>query len=429
MGANFLRFKPEEPPKVSAQDGALRVVIKETLFNRRISVQSDLVVLVEGMVPRHDVAELNATLSITRSPDGFFQEAHPKMNPLDTFSDGIFIGGTAQGPKDIIDTISQASGAAAKAAIPLSRGKVLIDLVTATVDEDLCVGCGRCVDVCPYHALTSKPETGLVEVTEVKCKGCGSCAATCPVGAMQLRHLQRQPNLRDGGESDKRMTEVAKMTEFVPRIVAFCCNYCAYAAADLAGVSRMQYPPQIRIIRVPCSGKVDMTYLLRAFESGADGVVVAGCLEGGCHFVEGNFHEKARVNFARDMLAAVGIDPARLEMFNFSSSMAPRFIEIVNEVTERITKLGPAFPKKVKFTDREGLTKREFLYKMLANLATKTPDKPLIVPEKLKEFGRIEYEATKCIGCKKCKDKCEEQAIDFQRTFDLSKIVSQKGNS
>jgi F420-non-reducing hydrogenase iron-sulfur subunit len=222
------------------------------------------------------------------------------------------------------------------------------------------------------------------------------------------------------------MTEVTKMTEFVPRIVAFCCNYCAYAAADLAGVSRMQYPPQIRIIRVPCSGKVDMTYLLRAFESGADGVIVAGCLEGGCHFVEGNFHEKARVNFARDMLAAVGIDPARLEMFNFSSSMAPRFIEIVNEVTERITKLGPAFPKKVKFTDREGLTKREFLYKMLANLATKTPDKPLIVPEKLKEFGRIEYEAAKCIGCKKCKDKCEEQAIDFQRTFDLSKIVSKK---
>jgi F420-non-reducing hydrogenase iron-sulfur subunit len=222
------------------------------------------------------------------------------------------------------------------------------------------------------------------------------------------------------------MTETMKMTEFVPRIVAFCCNYCAYAAADLAGVSRMQYPPQIRIIRVPCSGKVDMTYLLRAFEAGADGVIVAGCLEGGCHFVEGNFHEKARVNFARDMLAAVGIDPERLEMFNFSSSMAPRFIEIVKEVTERIIKLGPAFPKKIQFTDKEGLTKREFLYKMLANLATKTPDKRLVVPEKLKEFGRIEYEATKCIGCKKCKDKCEEQAINFQRDFDLPKIVHTK---
>ena len=190
LGVNFLRFKAKEPPTVGVRDGVLRVDVKETLFNRRIGIASDLVVLVEGMVPRHDVAELNALLSITRSPDGFFQEAHPKMNPLDTFSDGIFIGGTAQGPKDIIDTISQASGAAAKAAIPLSRGKVLIDLVTATVDENLCVGCGRCVDVCPYQALTLKPETGLVDVTEVKCKGCGSCAATCPVGAMQLRHYR-----------------------------------------------------------------------------------------------------------------------------------------------------------------------------------------------------------------------------------------------
>lgn len=219
------------------------------------------------------------------------------------------------------------------------------------------------------------------------------------------------------------------MTEqkFIPKIIAFCCNYCAYAAADLAGVSRMQYPPQIRIIRVPCSGKVDITYLLRAFEAGADGVIVAGCLEGGCHFVEGNLHEKARVNFAREMLAAIGIDPLRLEMFNFSSSMAPRFIEIVNEVTERITKLGPAFPNgKPKFTEKDGLTKREFLYKMMANLATKAPDKKLVVPEKLKEFGRIEYDATKCIGCKKCYDKCEERAIEFQANFDLPKIASYK---
>lgn len=213
------------------------------------------------------------------------------------------------------------------------------------------------------------------------------------------------------------------MTEFVPRIIAFACNYCSYAAADLAGVSRMQYPPYIRIIRVPCSGKVDMTYVLRAFEAGADGVIVCGCLEGGCHFVEGNFHEKARINFLRDMLAAVGIDPLRLEMFNFSSSMAPRFIEIVNEVTQRITKLGPAFPNKPKFTDRDDMSKREFLYSMLANLAQKMPEKPLVVPEKLKEFGRIEYDSTKCIGCKKCKDACEEKAVDFQWKFDLQKIV------
>lgn len=214
-----------------------------------------------------------------------------------------------------------------------------------------------------------------------------------------------------------------KMTEFTPKIIAFACNYCSYAAADLAGVSRMQYPPHIRIIRVPCSGKVDMTYILRAFESGADGVIVCGCLEGGCHFVEGNLHEKARVNFLRDMLAAIGIDPLRVEMFNFSSSMAPRFIEIVNEVTQRIIKLGPAFLSKPKFTDKDEMSKREFLYAMLANLAQKSPEKPLVVPEKLKEFGRIEYDPSKCIGCKKCRDICEEKAVDFPGKFDLQKVI------
>jgi F420-non-reducing hydrogenase iron-sulfur subunit len=217
------------------------------------------------------------------------------------------------------------------------------------------------------------------------------------------------------------------MSAFEPKILAFCCNYCAYAAADLAGTSRMQYPPNVRIIRVPCSGKVDITYLLRAFEAGADGVIVAGCLEGGCHFVEGNVHAKARVNFARELLDAVGINPNRLEMFNFSSSMAPTFIQIVNEVTTRIGKLGPTRTKKVKLTNKSDLTKREFLYQMLKNLSLKKPEKPITVPDKLREFGRIEYDLTKCIGCKKCEEVCEEKAVDFLREFDLPTIVQKAG--
>jgi coenzyme F420-reducing hydrogenase delta subunit/ferredoxin len=185
----------------------------------------------------------------------------------------------------------------------------------------------------------------------------------------------------------------------------------------------MQYPSNVRIIRVPCSGKVDITYLLRAFEAGADGVIVAGCLEGGCHFVEGNYHAKDRVNFARTLLGAVGINPDRLEMFNLSSSMAPTFVHVVNEMTTRVGNLGPALPKKVSFTDRLGLTKREFLYQMLKNLALRSPEKPIVVPDKLKEFGRIEYDLTKCIGCKKCEEVCKEKAVDFLREFDLPTIL------
>jgi F420-non-reducing hydrogenase iron-sulfur subunit len=213
------------------------------------------------------------------------------------------------------------------------------------------------------------------------------------------------------------------MTEFSPKILAFCCNYCAYAAADLAGTSRMQYPTNVRIIRVPCSGKVDITYLLRAFETGADGVIVAGCLEGGCHFIEGNLHAKARVNFAKDILNAIGINGNRLEMFNISSAMAPQFVKIIEEMTARITKLGPAFPKKLSLTERRPEdSKREFLYQLITNLALKKPEKPILVPEKLQEFGTIEQNLKKCIGCKKCEEVCPEKAIEFTREFDLPAI-------
>ena len=132
------------------------------------------------------------------------------------------------------------------------------------------------------------------------------------------------------------------MSDFEPKIVAFCCNFCAFAAADLAGAMRVQYPPNVRIIRLPCTGKVDTIHLMKAFEDGADGVFVAGCLEGECHFLEGNLRAKKRVAYTKKLLEEVGTDPNRVEMFNLSSAMGGRFAEIVEEMTHRIKELGPA---------------------------------------------------------------------------------------
>lgn len=133
------------------------------------------------------------------------------------------------------------------------------------------------------------------------------------------------------------------MDNFEPKIVAFCCNFCAFAAADLAGAMRLQYPPNVRIIRLPCTGKVDGIHLMKAFEEGADGVFVAGCLEGQCHYLEGNLRAKKRVAYIKKLLAEVRIDPERVEMFNLSSAMGGRFAEIVEEMTERIKQLGPIY--------------------------------------------------------------------------------------
>ena len=127
-----------------------------------------------------------------------------------------------------------------------------------------------------------------------------------------------------------------------PLILALCCHYCAYAAADLAGSMRLQYPANVRILRYPCTGKIEANDIMLAFERGIDGVIVAGCLEGGCHFLEGNLRARRRVERIQGMMSEIGIEPERLEMFNLSSAEGGRFAEIVTEMYERLKELGPS---------------------------------------------------------------------------------------
>jgi F420-non-reducing hydrogenase iron-sulfur subunit len=127
-----------------------------------------------------------------------------------------------------------------------------------------------------------------------------------------------------------------------PEIIAFCCNYCAYAAADLAGSKRMQYPTNVRIIHSPCTGKIEMEHILGAFEKGIDGILVAGCLEGGCHFLEGNLRARKRTDRIREMLAEIGVGNERLRMVNLSAAMAPTFVESVQAMVDTVRALGPS---------------------------------------------------------------------------------------
>lgn len=128
---------------------------------------------------------------------------------------------------------------------------------------------------------------------------------------------------------------------FQPTILAFCCHYCAYSSADLAGSMRIQYPPNVRIIRTPCTGRLETEYFMKALQKGADGVLVAGCLEGGCHFVEGNLCAKRRVNYTRDLLLEIGLEPERIRMVNISAAMARPLAEAITDMVQTVRKLGP----------------------------------------------------------------------------------------
>jgi F420-non-reducing hydrogenase iron-sulfur subunit len=141
------------------------------------------------------------------------------------------------------------------------------------------------------------------------------------------------------------------MEKFEPVIVAFCCHYCAYTAADMAGSMRLRYPPNVKIIRVPCSGKVDAIHIMKALEKGADGVYVAGCLEGDCHFKNGNVRATQRVTYLKKLLDEIGIEGERVEMFEMSAGMGERFAQIATDFTEKIRQLGPN-PAKVAHIDQ-----------------------------------------------------------------------------
>ena len=168
-----------------------RVVVRaeDTLLGEPLEVEADLVVLATGIVPRADAQVIAELLKLPRSPDGFFAEAHPKLRPVDTVNDGIYLAGCCQGPKDIPDTIAQAKAAASSAMIPLSRGRVKVESMAGVVEEELCAGCGICESLCAYGALTRDARRGIITVNQVLCKGCGACAAACPSGAMSLSHF------------------------------------------------------------------------------------------------------------------------------------------------------------------------------------------------------------------------------------------------
>jgi len=161
----------------------------DTLSSRPVEVAADLVVLATPMTPSRQALELAQTLRVGVDQNGFFSEAHPKLRPVESLTAGVFLAGAAQGPKDIPDTVAQASAGAAEALSLIDRGTVEIEAATAVVDEEMCSGCKICLNLCPYNAISFDEEKKVANVNDILCKGCGVCVAACPSGAITGRHF------------------------------------------------------------------------------------------------------------------------------------------------------------------------------------------------------------------------------------------------
>lgn len=335
----FLKFEDDIPNVIVGPEG-LFVDVFEYTIQERIRIPVDAVVLSIGMIPSRYIDDIMDVTRVSRGGDGFLREAHLKLAPLESPTSGMFLAGSITGPKNIMESIRMGSAAASKAANLLAAGKIKAEAVKATVDKDICVNCDACVVSCIFGAIEASP-FGLPNVIEANCKGCGVCAAECPMGAMQLRHFKDEQTVAaiDALFEPKKLA--SSNENFEPVILCFACQWCSYAAADLAGVSRIQYPPNVRILRVPCSGRVDVLHVLRAFLRGADGVIITGCLIGDCHYTDGNVKAKKRVEVMKKSLKALGIDPERLEIEFASSSEGQKFATIMTNFVEKIRKLGP----------------------------------------------------------------------------------------
>jgi len=186
-GMNVIRGKVAEVVRASwsqQEEGALLVRCEDTLIGRFREIPVDMVVLCNAIEPQADVEAVRRLFGLSRSPDGFFLERHPKLDPVATSTDGVFVAGCAQGPKDIPDTVAQASAAAARMLGNIARGSVEIDPVRAEVDEKLCGGCRLCNTLCPYHAIEYSEQDNVSRINPAVCKGCGTCVAACPAGAI-----------------------------------------------------------------------------------------------------------------------------------------------------------------------------------------------------------------------------------------------------
>ena len=198
-GALFLRWEPDHPPVVEQADGRMVVKVQDTLDEgEEIEIGADLVVLVTGMEPREN-DRLNQVLKLAESVDGFYKEIHPKLRPVETVIDGVFIAGAAQGPKTMSESIISALAAVAKTGGLLKKGYVDLEPLIAQVDTDQCTWCGECLTACPYNAIEKViwGEKELAAVIPSLCKGAGPCVPVCPQDAIAIEGFQERPDHRD----------------------------------------------------------------------------------------------------------------------------------------------------------------------------------------------------------------------------------------
>lgn len=348
-GVTFIRGIPGEIIEDIKTDN-LTLLGENTLLGQPYRYEMDMVILSVGIMPNRDAGVLQRLLNLATDTDGFYMEAHPKLRPVDTTTGGVFLAGAAEGPKDIKDSVTQASAAASRANILMSRGEVKVPAVTARIERSRCTACGLCARVCPYHAIEGNKEIGYYRVIEAACQGCGACVPECRFGAIDQNHFTEEQLL---SQIDSVLAENPH-----EKILCFACNWCSYAGADFAGVSRLQYPHNVRIIRTMCSARVSPRWIERAFLKGIGAVLVSGCHPSDCHYNNANQHTARRVERFWKRMERIGINRDRLRLAWVSAAEGSQFARVIQEMAKGLGSLTKAHIEKEAENLAKALTKQ-----------------------------------------------------------------------
>lgn len=331
LGVTFFRYQEGHPPVI----GDTNVDVFDELTGEAVSIPFDRVVIALPLEPTDNARTLASILRLPQDEAGFIQESHLRLRPGRHVDDGIYVLGGAHEPADTAEALFHAYITSARALRFLKQGTISVEAPIAEIEPEYCTGCGNCVQVCPMSAINLEKRDGMLSLSEVnvlRCIGCGNCVVVCPAKAITLpgwndaailaqisAALKLPPTPGEGDEKTKRDT----------RVVALSCEWSAYAAADIAGVRRIAYPPEVRIIRMNCSARFDPNLILWAFLNGADGVFLGACHPGECHYGSGNLYAQERIEVLKKQLAERGFDPSRLNLEFLSGDDGEKFAQSI----------------------------------------------------------------------------------------------------